>query len=316
MTKEEKCSTTQVGRIVIHKDNCEKRVYKDELDTYLKDGWSIGVSDKHRKSTRKSHLGHTPWNKGIPCSEETKKKLSVAVKNSDRTFWNKGLTKETSDKLKASIEKGVKTKVDRYGSAFHNNNMDAKHKANISKANKGKPNKYKGKKREPNVGVNISKAKLCHTVSQETREKISKSKVGVKLSKERQQQRLDKCYETHKKNNSFNTSNPEKKLYEELLESYKGKTILREYKDKERYPYYCDFYVVEDDLFIELNAHWTHGGKPFDENDEECIAQLNEWKIKAKQSKFYEIAINTWTVRDVEKMKCAKEHNLNYKVIY
>lgn len=95
-----------------------------------------------------------------------------------------------------------------------------------------------------------------------------------------------------------------------------NKTIYRNYKDRDRYPFYCDFYIVEDDLFIELNAHWTHGGKPFDENDEECIKQLQEWREKAKTSKFYENAIETWTVRDVKKLETAKKNRINYKTIY
>lgn len=65
-----------------------------------------------------------------------------------------------------------------------------------------------------------------------------------------------------------------------------------------------------------MNAHWTHGGKPFDPNDNECEKQLLEWKEKAKVSQYYATAINTWTVRDVEKSKVAKNNNLNYKVIY
>ena len=28
-------------------------------------------------------------------------------------------------------------------------------------------------------------------------------------------------------------------------------------------------YIKEDDLFIELNNHWTHGGHPFDPNNKE-----------------------------------------------
>ena len=50
--------------------------------------------------------------------------------------------------------------------------------------------------------------------------------------------------------------------------------------------------------------------------DEECKKQLEAWQEKAKTSKFYENAIQTWTVRDVEKQRIAKENNLNYKVIY
>lgn len=100
-----------------------------------------------------------------------------------------------------------------------------------------------------------------------------------------------------------------------LLRENVNKTIYRQYKC-DRYPFYCDFYIVEDDLFIELNAHWSHGGKPFDANDPECIDKLELWKEKAKTSKFYEVAIETWTIRDVQKQMIAKQNNLNYKVIY
>ena len=113
----------------------------------------------------------------------------------------------------------------------------------------------------------------------------------------------------------FQFKNKEVDFYNKLLIENEGKTIYKQYKE-ERYPYYCDFYIVEDDAFIELNAHWTHGGMPYDENYEYCQKQLSEWKEKAKVSQFYQNAIITWTQRDVEKLKCAKEHNLNYKVIY
>ncbi len=103
-------------------------------------------------------------------------------------------------------------------------------------------------------------------------------------------------------------------MYKQLLEQYNGK-VIRRYKDK-RYPFYCDFYIPSEDLFIELNAHWTHGGKPYNPDDEECQKQLILWKEKAKQSQFYENAIKTWTERDVKKQKVAKDNKLNYKVIY
>lgn len=66
--------------------------------------------------------------------------------------------------------------------------------------------------------------------------------------------KLTKDYITRKKNNSFNKSKVEEDLYTQLLIENKDKTIYRQYKD-DRYPYYCDFYILEDDLFIELNNH-------------------------------------------------------------
>ena len=50
MTKQEKCSITQKNRIVIHKDNKEKRVYLEELDFYISCGWSKGISLKHKEN--------------------------------------------------------------------------------------------------------------------------------------------------------------------------------------------------------------------------------------------------------------------------
>lgn len=150
-------------------------------------------------------------------------------------------------------------------------------------------------------------------LSEEHKKALCKPK--KKLTEAQLEIRASKEYLTKKKNNSFNTSKPEEELYTILLKENVNKTILRRYKE-DRYPFYCDFYIVEDDLFIELNAHWTHGGKPYDPDDEECQKQLTTWEEKAKTSQFYANAIKTWTERDVEKQRVAKENNLNYKVIY
>lgn len=226
--------------------------------------------------------------------------------------WNKGLTKDTDSRLVVSEETRKKH------SDFHKNQERSpewcKH---ISEAKKGKPQlKLRGKKRPKEVGEKISAVKKGHLVSEETRAKISASKTGKKMKKDVLKMKLSKEYLTRKKNNSFNTSKPENDLYEQLLRENENKTIYRNYKDADRYPFYCDFYIVEDDLFIELNAHWTHGGKPFDASDPECLSKLSEWVEKSKTSKFYENAIQTWTVRDVEKRKCAEKNKLNYKVVY
>lgn len=101
----------------------------------------------------------------------------------------------------------------------------------------------------------MSKSKMGHPVSKDCRKKLHDSLVGRKVDKDRLKIQLTKQYLTKKKNNSFNKSSQEQKLYEELLKENKTKTIYRQYKDEVRYPYYCDFYIVEDDLFIELNAH-------------------------------------------------------------
>ena len=84
--------------------------------------------------------------------------------------------------------------------------------------------------------------------------------------------------------------------------------IVSQYKDN-RYPFACDFYIPSLDLFIECNYHWTHGGKPYEgtENDKKIVE-----KWKTKNTKFYNNAIQTWTVRDVNKRNTVKENKLNY----
>ena len=41
---------------------------------------------------------------------------------------------------------------------------------------------------------------------------------------------------------------------------------------------------------------------------------LEKWK--SKKSKYYDNAIDTWTVRDVKKRKCAEGNHLNYIVFW
>ena len=125
-----------------------------------------------------------------------------------------------------------------------------------------------------------------------------------------------KSNETKRNNRSFNKSAPEDKMYVDLCKQYGEDNVVRQYSDKDRYPFACDFYIPSEDLFIECNYSWTHGGRPYDENDVDCEDQLNAWKIKAETSLYYQNAIYTWTVLDVKKREYANKYNLNYKVFY
>ena len=122
---------------------------------------------------------------------------------------------------------------------------------------------------------------------------------------------IAKKYETKRKNGTFNTSNPEDRCYDLLCSIYPN--AKRSYKS-EQYPYLCDFYVPELDLYIECHFFWTHGGHFFDPNNPEDLAKLEKWK--SKHSKFYDNAIQNWTVRDLEKLECARKNNLNYLVCW
>lgn len=118
-----------------------------------------------------------------------------------------------------------------------------------------------------------------------------------------------KIIETKRANGTFNTSKPQQKISELLREKFKN--VQMEYRS-EKYPFACDFYIPEKDLYIEFQGIWTHGGKPYDENDIEDVKLLEEWKEKAKTSDFYANAIEVWTVMDPFKRQFAKQNNLNF----
>ena len=274
MNKIEKCSATQRGRIVIHKDDTEKRIYPEELEHYQTIGWLRGASAKHRKANSDVHAGKTSWNKGTrglmkPNTGTFKKGQTPwnKGKKGAQKSWNKGHTKETDTRI-------------------------AKASESLRKAWEGADDRR---------AVNAERAR---------------ERRGTHLSMEQKEQFLRRSYETRSKNNTFNTSTPEEVVYEQLCARFGSMDVFRQYKDKIRYPFRCDFYIKSLDLFIECNLHWTHGGRPYDVNDTICQEQLSLWKDKAITSRFYAEAIKTWTERDVLKKYYAEKYKLNYFVVY
>lgn len=122
-----------------------------------------------------------------------------------------------------------------------------------------------------------------------------------------------KSYITKKKNHTFNTS----KIEEELTQWLTKNNIkhIRQYKS-ELYPFCCDFYFPDYDLYVEIQGSWTHGKHPFDENSPDDVKKLNMWKEKSLNSEYYKNAIEVWTECDVKKRLTAKQNNLNYLEIF
>lgn len=274
MNKIEKCSVSQKGRIVIHKELIEKRIYPEDLDTYLADGWIIGVSDKHRNSQSSIHKGKVPWNKA-----------TKGVMKPNKTTWKKGMI---------PWNKGMKGMYE---------------------------SPKKGQTKETNASIlKQSASQKENWANNPERKKAQAERIRAYNQRgktpEELEHWLDACWETRMKNKTFNTSKPEEDYYIYLCDLYGKDNIFRNYRDKQRYPYRCDFYIKSQDLFIELNLHWTHGFKPYDPDDKDCQALLKVWQEKAKTSKYFAAAIETWTIRDVKKAKIAKENKLNYIIIY
>ena len=141
----------------------------------------------------------------------------------------------------------------------------------------------------------------CVFNTKENREKL--------LSEKTKQKR----YETLRRNHTFNTSKIEETIYEKLIDIYGKNDILREYKDKDRYPYRCDFYIKSLDLFIEVQGYYTHGKEPYNPNS--IKHQILVQKYKERYGPNCQ-AITIWTIKDVEKRNKAKENNLKYLEIF
>ena len=118
-------------------------------------------------------------------------------------------------------------------------------------------------------------------------------------------------YNVMTKNHSFNTSKPEEELYLYIKEKFPS--VKRQYKDKLRYPYNCDFYIPELDYFIELQGYYTHNTHPYNPNSisDQVLVERYKERYGPKCQ-----AITIWTLKDPEKRDCAKCNHLNFKEVW
>lgn len=108
-------------------------------------------------------------------------------------------------------------------------------------------------------------------------------------------------------------SRPSQELVRALEEKFGKDDVKSEYKSK-NYPWRVDAYVVSLDLYIELNAYWTHGGHWFDEMNPLDQKLLNLWQSKSSEA--YRVAVKTWTKTDLRKKQHAETQGLNYLVFW
>lgn len=141
-----------------------------------------------------------------------------------------------------------------------------------------------------------------------------KNYMHVLMSSEEMQQKI---YNTQKKNNSFNKSKSEDLAFELLKKKYPD--IIHHYKDNNRYPFCCDFYIPSLDLFIECQFGMYHNKRPYigdfnDLNEIELLKEKskNRKKISGKDKSRYDSVIYTWSILDPKKRKIAKQNKLNF----
>lgn len=248
-------------------------------------------------------------------SQETKEYFNLT--------WSEYRYLKNKYKLKinpsVSEQKRKRTKLAKYGDPTYNNT--AKNKQ--TRLEKYGDENYNNSKKQ----VATSRAKWGDNYNNRTQMRESfKRHTDIQrkiIENKRRKTKLERygsaTYNNTKKNiqtRKICPSRPEEELYSELVKQYGEHNVKRQHYDKERYPYHCDFYVPSEDLFIELNAHWTHGPAPFDSNNEKHLELKDFWTSKITESNYYKNAVYVWTELDVRKLNILRENKLNFKLIY
>lgn len=149
------------------------------------------------------------------------------------------------------------------------------------------------------------------------REETCLKRYGTKYTSQLKEVK-DKVYNTKLSHKSYTKSKQEDLTYYKLIEIFGYSNVKRQYKD-EYYPYYCDFYIISENLYIECNYHWTHGNHPFDILNKNDIELYNKLKQNKSNNK-YSPTCNIWGNKDIIKLNCLKynkEHyNKKYLVLY
>ena len=270
----------------------------------VKEYWisHYGVDNPAKTDFVKKKMRETNLRKyGFNCSSK-----SEIVKEKTKQTCLKRYGVEYTGQIEEAKEKSKKTCLEKYGSEYYIGSKDCLEKTiEFSKQNYNvdwftKSEEIKNKAKETMLkryGVEYSM-------------QIPKNKeyMSYLMSSYEMQERR---YNTMKRNHTFNSSSTEEELF--LYIKSKFPTVVRQYKDKNRYPYFCDFYIPELDYFIELQGYYTHGKHPFDPNSNEDLQLIEYYKKKYGEDCQ---PITIWSIKDVEKRDCAKRNNLNFKEVW
>ena len=241
------------------------------------------------KATSKKNFGSEHWTKSEFGKEYLHELFNTEEERKARS------ERASSEQVRAKTQK---TSLERYGTLYYWQNEDAKVR-------------LKGLLNDPEV---IEKTKKTN-LERYGHESWSSSDIGKSVLAS-DEIRI-KMAETKRRNGTINGSKPEKLANAELIKVFGEDNVIAQYRDINRYPFDCDFYIKSLDLFIELNIHWIHGYEWYDSNNvlhQERVQFLRS-KILGKKS-IYERAIYIWTKNDPEKKKIAEKNGLNYLVFW
>lgn len=261
-------------------EDVKKKTRKTCLEKYGVD--AVAKSDEVKEKIKNTNLKRY----GTTCTllnEEIKKK---AIKTSLNRYGVKSYTQ-----TQEYIDKTKKTSLERYGAEYYTKTKEFEEKVKHSNLER--------------YGVEYPSQ---NKELQYKREQTCVERYGVKCVSQLQCVK-NKVIEKKRENGTFNTSSSEM-LIKSLLESLYTQVYYQH--TSELYPFACDFYIPSEDVYIEYQGSWTHGHRPFDKSNEECLEQLELWKERARTSKYYQNAIEVWTKRDPIKRETAKKNNLNW----
>ena len=290
---------------VLQDKSIRKRIQNTCLEKYgvINGGASKQAKDKIKKTCLEKYGVETPLkSKEIQekCKETLRQKYGVETPLKSKEIQEKcketlrqkyGV--ETPLKSKEIQEKLKQTCLKKYGVECSLQSEDIKNKSKETCLNK--------------YGVKyITQTDLMKKKSKQTCLKKYGVPFFVQSKKFEEEMEL-----TKRKNNTWTTSKVEEELYLYIKERFPS--VKRQYKDKTRYPYFCDFYIPELDYFIELQGYYTHGKEPYNPNSIKHQVLVQRYKERYGPNCQ---AITIWTIRDVEKRNCAKDHNLKFKEVW
>ena len=270
----------------------------------VKEYWinHYGVDNPAKTYFVKKKMRETNLKKyGFNCSSK-----SEIVKEKIKQTCLKRYGVEYTGQIEEAKEKSKKTCLEKYGSEYYIGSKDRLEKTiEFSKQNYNvdwftKSEEIKNKAKET----------MLRRYGVEYSMQIPKNKeyMSYLMSSYEMQERR---YGAMKRNHTFNSSSTEEELF--LYIKSRFPKVIRQYKDKNRYPYFCDFYIPELDYFIELQGYYTHGKHPFDPNSNEDLQLIEYYKKKYGEDCQ---SITIWSIKDVEKRDCAKRNHLNFKEVW
>ena len=246
-----------------------------------------------------------PKTKGIYCNY-----CCGSCRQKDFNVYNK----QKESKLKKygtvnNIQKTLTTKLERYGDSTYNNRDKAKI-TNLKIYGFITPRKNELVK-EKSKQTCLKRYGVEYTG--QIKEKIEKTKQTNNIryggnSPMSSKEIADKVNITKRKNLKHNGSSKEEKYIFSLIQKKFPNAIL--HYTSELYPFICDFYIPEFDLYIEYNGFPTHGPHPYDKNSKEDKELLNQLKKRFKNKNI------AFGKGDILKRYIANKNKLNFKELW